>query len=152
MARTAVDDIDLGILNLLRSNARLSLTSMSKKLHLSKSAVKYRVDRLIRTGVIKSFVTLVDSSVYGIELSVIFDLAVEPRMIEIVAKKLCSCPEIIRVYELTTSPELHVHGLFANNQKLEEFIRNKIYTLDGTRVIKTGLLMRRYKTELSLTI
>jgi len=150
--RTDVDPTDLKILELMRPNARISLTSMSGRLGLSKSAVKYRVDRLIKLGVIKSFFTLVDSAVYGITLSVVFDLTVEQQVIEKVAEKLSSYPEVIRVYELTNSPDLHVHALFADNAQLEDFIRNKLYAIPGIKVIKSGMIMKRYKTESSLPI
>jgi DNA-binding Lrp family transcriptional regulator len=150
--RTDVDPIDLKILELMRPNARISLTSMSKRLGLSKSAVKYRVDRLIKLGVIKAFFTLVDSAVYGITLSVVFDLTVEQQVIERVAQKLSSYPEVIRVYELTNSPDLHVHALFEDNVQLEDFIRNKLYAIPGIKVIKSGMIMKRYKTESSLPI
>jgi DNA-binding Lrp family transcriptional regulator len=83
---------------------------------------------------------------------VLFDLTVEPQIIEEVAEKLATYEEIIRVYELSNSPELHVHGLFKDNDQLEQFIRNKLYTIKGIRVIKSGTIMRRYKTELTLTI
>ena len=149
---SAVDAIDLKILELLRPNARISLTSMSKILNLSKSAIKYRVDRLIERGIIKSFFTLVDSAVYGINLSVVFDLTVEQQVIESVAKKLSTYPEVIRVYELTNSPDLHVHALFQDKDQLEHFVRNKLYPIAGIRTIRSGMIMKRYKTELSLPI
>ena len=152
LSRAAVDPVDLKILELMRPNARISLTSMSKKLGLSKSAIKHRVDRLVQLGVIKAFFTLVDQAVYGINLSVVFDLTIEQQVIEDVAKKLSSYLEVIRVYELTNGPDLHVHALFKDHDELEHFIRNKLYSIPGIRVIKSGMIMKRYKTELTLTI
>jgi len=152
LGESTIDEVDRKILELMRHDARISLTAMSKKLRLSKSAVKYRLDRLVRVGVIKSFFTLVDSAVYGVKLSVLFDVTVDPQTIQEVAEKLASYSEVIRVYELTNSPELHVHGLFRDNEQLEYFIRHKLYTINGIRVIKSGMIMKRYKTELSLTL
>lgn len=137
---------------MLRADARVSLTAMAKKLGLSKSSIKYRLDRLKREGVIKSFFALVDSNVYGIRLSIVFDLTVDPKVIEEVGTKLSGYSEVIRVYELSNSPDLHVHALFKDNEHLEDFIRNKLYTIPGLRVIKSGTIMKRYKTELTLTI
>jgi len=150
--KSTIDETDRRILGLVRPDARISLTSMSKTLHISKSAVKYRLDRLVQSGAIKSFFTLVDSAVYDLRLSVVFDLTVEPQIIEEVAKKIAEYEEVIRVYELSNSPELHVHGLFKDNDQLEQFIRHKLYSIKGIRVIKSGMIMKRYKTELTLTI
>lgn len=152
LSPTSVDPVDLRILGIVRTDGRISLTSMSKKLGMSKSAVKYHLDRLIELGVIKSFFALVDSAVYGIKLSVVFDLTVEPQLIEDIAAKLSNCPEVIRAYELTNSPELHIHALFRDNEHLEHFIRKRIYSTPGVKAIKSGTIMKRYKTELTLTI
>lgn len=149
---SSVDKTDLKILAMMRTDARISLTSMAKKLHLSKSAVKYRLDRLIELGVIKSFFALVDSAVYGFKLSVVFDLSLAPQAIEHVASKLSAYPEVLRVYELTNGPQLHVHALFADNRLLEEFIRNKLYSIPDINIIKTDMIMKRYKTDLTLTL
>lgn len=148
----SVDEVDLKLLDLVRANGRITLTALAKELGLSKSAVKYRMSRLVSIGAIKSFFALVDSGVYGMKVSVLFDLTVEPKVIQDVAAKLASHHEVIRVYELANSPELHVHVLFKDNADLEDFIRNKLYPLTGIRVIKSGMIMKRYKTELTLTL
>jgi DNA-binding Lrp family transcriptional regulator len=152
LSESMIDEVDRKILDMMKYDARISLTAMSKKLYMSKSAVKYRLDRLIRVGVIKSFFTLVDSAVYGVKLSVLFDVTVDPQLIEEVATKLAAYSEVTRVYELANSPELHVHGLFGDNGQLENFIRNKLYPLNGIRSIKSGMIMKRYKTELGRTL
>lgn len=150
--QTKVDEFDLKLLDLVRADGRITLTSMAKKLGLSKSAVKYRMANLIRQGAIKSFFALVDSTVYGMKLSVTFDLTVDPQVIQDVATKLASYNETVRLYELANSPDLHVHALFEDNAHFEAFVRNKLYAISGIRVIKTGMIMKRYKTDLSLTI
>ena len=150
--RTLVDPIDLRILDLMRSNARVSLTDMSKKLGLSKSTVKYRVDRLIGQGVIKSLFALVNHAVYGMKLSVAFDLTTEPQLIGDVAERLASYPEVIRAYEMAEGPELHLHALFADLEQLEHFVRNKLYLIPGVKTVKSRVILKAYKTELTLTV
>lgn len=49
---TALDDRDHQILTLLRSDAWLSYTALSRKVNLSASAVQRRVERMIASGVI----------------------------------------------------------------------------------------------------
>lgn len=148
----SVDETDLKLLELLRANARISLASLARKVRLSKSAVKYRLDRLVEVGAIKSFFALVDSQVYGLKLSVVFDLTVEPQVIQDVAMHLAKYPEVVRVYELTTSPQLHVHVLFKDQEAMEKFMRSKLYTLTGIKDVNTGMIIKRYKTDLTLQI
>ena len=140
------------ILDTLRQDGRASLASIARKLGLSKPAVKYRVDRLMEAGAIKSFFALVDSRFYGVTLSVVFDLTVDPQAIQEVASRIATYPEVVRVYELTNTPQLHVHALFTENEKMEQFMRNKLYKLPGIKDVSTGIIIRRYKTDLTLTV
>jgi Lrp/AsnC family transcriptional regulator, leucine-responsive regulatory protein len=58
----ALDDIDHKILALLRENARRTLADVEEHVSLSVAAVKRRIERLERDGVIKGYTTRVDMS------------------------------------------------------------------------------------------
>jgi Lrp/AsnC family leucine-responsive transcriptional regulator len=58
----ALDDIDHKILALLRENARRTLADVGEHVSLSVAAVKRRIERLERDGVIKGYTTRVDMS------------------------------------------------------------------------------------------
>jgi Lrp/AsnC family transcriptional regulator, leucine-responsive regulatory protein len=57
-----LDDIDHNILALLRENARRTLADIGDHVSLSVAAVKRRIERLERDGVIKGYTTRVDMS------------------------------------------------------------------------------------------
>jgi len=50
-----VDDSDLKILEILRKNARTPYTTIAKELKISEAAVRKRIEKLIKMGVIKRF-------------------------------------------------------------------------------------------------
>ncbi len=149
---SSLDETDFKILEIVRKDARTSFASIARKLKLSKSAIKYRLDHLMEIGAIKSFFAVVDSRLYGFNLSVVFDITIEPRAIEEVASQLATHREVVRVYELTTSPQLHVHVLFRDHETMEKFMRNKLYKISGIKDINTGIIIKRYKTDLTLQI
>ena len=60
-----MDDLDYGILDQLRQNARAGYGDIGAKVGLSASAVKRRVDRLLADGVIRGFTIHVDPAVEG---------------------------------------------------------------------------------------
>ena len=60
-----MDNLDFGILDLLRQNARAGYGDIGQRVGLSASAVKRRVDRLVADGVIRSFTIQVDPAVDG---------------------------------------------------------------------------------------
>jgi|WetSurMetagenome_2_1015567.scaffolds.fasta_scaffold127799_2 DNA-binding Lrp family transcriptional regulator len=52
-----VDEVDLKILSAIDTNARITYSKLSKQLNLSKSKTQYRLNSLIKEGIIKKFVT-----------------------------------------------------------------------------------------------
>ncbi|WP_022886809.1 Lrp/AsnC family transcriptional regulator [Glaciibacter superstes] len=60
-----MDNLDRGILDLLRQNARAGYGDIGSVIGLSASAVKRRVDRLVADGVIRGFTIQVDPTVDG---------------------------------------------------------------------------------------
>jgi len=61
----SVDETDERILAELADNARATFAEIGERVGLSAPAVKRRVDRLLATGVIRGFTTVVDRNVIG---------------------------------------------------------------------------------------
>jgi Lrp/AsnC family leucine-responsive transcriptional regulator len=60
-----VDEIDRQLLELLRQNARMSISDLARAVNLSPAPVSRRIDRLEREGVIRGYVTIVDDHAAG---------------------------------------------------------------------------------------
>jgi len=74
-----IDDVDRQIIALLREDARRSFQNLGQHVSLSAPAVKRRVDRLRRDGVIKGFTTVVDPRRFGWQTQAIVELTTEGR-------------------------------------------------------------------------
>ncbi|WP_430591727.1 Lrp/AsnC family transcriptional regulator [Humidisolicoccus flavus] len=61
-----MDSIDYGIIDALKQNARAGYGDIGLTVGLSPSAVKRRVDRLIKEGVIRGFTVQIDPAVDGL--------------------------------------------------------------------------------------
>ncbi|MET0809797.1 MAG: Lrp/AsnC family transcriptional regulator [Thermoleophilaceae bacterium] len=75
-----MDDIDRRIVALLRENARRSFKDIGSQVHLTAPAVKRRVDRLERDGVILGFTTVVDPRAFGWHAEAFVDIFCEGSM------------------------------------------------------------------------
>ena len=60
-----MDNLDRGILDLLRQNARAGYGDIGSVVGLSASAVKRRVDKLVSDGIIRGFTIQVDPAIDG---------------------------------------------------------------------------------------
>jgi Lrp/AsnC family transcriptional regulator, leucine-responsive regulatory protein len=69
-----LDDIDHNILALLRDNSRRTLANIGEQVSLSVAAVKRRVERLERDGVIRGYTARVDSSMLGDAIEVLMEV------------------------------------------------------------------------------
>ena len=74
-----IDDIDRQIIALLREDARRSFQDIGGRVALSAPAVKRRVDRLQREGVLKGYTALVDARRFGWQTQAIVELTTEGR-------------------------------------------------------------------------
>ena len=100
------DWIDIKILDLLVLNSRRSFGDIGINIGMSASAVKRRVDRLEKTGVIRRYTTDVDHSKLGQSLEafteVRFDGATRVDDIEGIA---ADTPEVVAVFTMAGDPD-----------------------------------------------
>ncbi len=69
-----LDDTDHKILALLRENSRRTLADIGEHVSLSVAAVKRRVERLERDGVILGYTARIDSSMLGDAIEVVMEV------------------------------------------------------------------------------
>jgi DNA-binding Lrp family transcriptional regulator len=93
----AMDDIDVRIIGHLRENSRAPFQDIGSSVGLSASAVKRRVDRLIRDGVIRGFTIEVDPTVDGLAVEAWVELycrgTVAPKDLK---RILSGVPEVVQ--------------------------------------------------------
>ena len=105
-----MDNLDYGIIDLLRLNARAGYGDIGDVIGLSASAVKRRVDRLVADGVIRGFTVQVDPAVDGLSTEAYVELfcrgTVAPEELKQI---LSSIPEVVDAGTITGSADAIVH-------------------------------------------
>lgn len=66
-----MDDTDVKILNLLRDNSRMKNTEIARHVNLTERAVRARIEKLTREGVIRKFT--IETTPVGVEGLVLID-------------------------------------------------------------------------------
>ncbi|MCY8488855.1 Lrp/AsnC family transcriptional regulator [Bacillus atrophaeus] len=147
-----VDDIDKQILTILHEEGRVSYTDLGKRVGLSRVAVQSRINQLIETGVIEKFTAVINPAKIGIHVSVFFNVEVEPQYLEEVALQLEEEPAVTSLYHMTGPSKLHMHGIFANDQEMEEFLTKRLYPLQGVVSVDCQMLIKRYKSRMGMKL
>lgn len=97
--RQTLDEVDMRLLRLLRENARMSYARLAQELGLSESAVRKRMTKLLKLGVIKKF-----TIIYDIKNEVRAFILVRtqpPVSVPEISKKILELEHVEAVYEVT---------------------------------------------------
>lgn len=144
-----MDQIDAAILNELRKNARISNRSLAEKVHLSPSAVLGRVNRLKRSGVIKSFETRLDCAKLGLGLTVLVELRLEKNINDRrIGESLTKFPEILEIYDVSGNCDYLLKVVTANSEELRDLML-RIGRIPGIGSSRTTLILGTFKQDLS---
>ncbi|MEC1687943.1 chromate efflux transcriptional regulator ChrS [Bacillus mojavensis] len=147
-----LDEIDKQILTILHEEGRISYTDLGKRVELSRVAVQSRINQLIEAGVIEKFTAVINPAKIGIHVSVFFNVEVEPQFLEEVALKLEEEPAVTSLYHMTGPSKLHMHGIFADDQEMEEFLTKRLYPLQGVVSVDCQMLIKRYKSRMGMKL
>jgi DNA-binding Lrp family transcriptional regulator len=116
-----MDRIDVQIVALLRENARRSFQDIDKRVSLSAPAVKRRVDRLERDGVIRGYSATVDPAAFGWPTHAFVELFCEGHMSGTeVREAVAAYPEVEGAYTIAGAPSAIIHVRAADTRHLEE--------------------------------
>ena len=147
MKLKSCDKVDEQIVNLLIENSRMSLIEIAGQVGLSRVAVRNRIDAMERSGLIEQYTVILNPEKIGRNVSVFFDLQVDPIHLRAVMDALLEEEAVTDAYLMTGSSHLHVHAVLEMNQDLEHFILEKLYPLPGIERISSDVIVSRIKTR-----
>jgi DNA-binding Lrp family transcriptional regulator len=143
-----MDQIDHRIIALLRENARRSFQDIGDRVALSAPAVKRRVDRLERDGVIRGYSAHVDPSAIGWNTHAFVELFCDGRVSgEEVRDAVAEHPEVEAAYTIAGAPSAILHLRASDTRHLEQTLERiretKGVIRSQTQVVLSTLFERR---------
>ncbi|MFX0168490.1 MAG: Lrp/AsnC family transcriptional regulator [Candidatus Hodarchaeota archaeon] len=135
MSLFKVDETDRRILRHLLRDARQSMAALARRLGLSESAIRRRIDALIDNEIIKRFSVALDYGKVGYPITVLVGVNVGKMNQLDVAKKLQDIENIVDVYTVTGEFDLVLRIICKDIQCFEgiiEKVRNQPY-IEKTR-------------------
>lgn len=148
----SLDDTDKLIISMLHENSRVSYTEIGKKVGLSRVAVQMRIQNLVEQEVIEQFTVVVNPAKMGIHVSAFFNVEVEPQFLDEVAQTLENENAVSSLYLMSGPSKLHMHGIFATQQEMEQFLIHTIYPLKGVVSVDCQMLLKRYKSRMGMKL
>lgn len=135
-----LDPIDLKILELLSTNARLAFKDVAAECNISRAAIHQRVQRLIDDGVILGSCFNINQKALGYSTCTYVGMNLEKgNMYKSVVEELEKIPEIVECH-FTTGPYTMMVKLFArDNEQLMDLLNNRLQGIPG--VVSTETLI-----------
>src|SRR5215212_4450552 len=118
-----MDAIDSKIVALLLEDGRRPYGDIGRHVSLSAPAVKRRVDRLRRTGVLRGFTAVLDHAALGASTEALVELFYTPGvLLDEVARRLQRHPEVVEAWSVTGDADAIARVRTRDNRDLERLI------------------------------
>lgn len=140
-----IDENDLKIIEILSKDARISLREIKKKVDLSPSSIRNRMERLVNLGVIKRYTLDVDYRKLGYDIQVLTLITSKPSESDTLCQTLSKYEEISEVHR-TSGPINFICMIRVKDiNALNEFITGKLEKLTGIERIETMFILPQTK-------
>lgn len=127
-----IDSLDRQILDIITKNARIPYLEVARACNVSGAAIHQRVQRLIKTGVIKGSEFKVDPVAVGFKTCAYIGIYLEhPGHYKSVIENLEKVPEVIECHYTTGNYSLFVKVYTHDNEHLRDVLTGSIQKIEG---------------------
>jgi DNA-binding Lrp family transcriptional regulator len=136
-----MDDTDRKIVALLREDARRSYLDIGHHVHLSAPAVKRRVDRLERDGVILGYTAIIDPQAFGWHAEAFVDLYCEGDVTgEAIKRAVQREPGVVSAHTVAGEASALLHVQAEDTKRLEQVLEQIRAARGVTRTVTEVVL------------
>jgi DNA-binding Lrp family transcriptional regulator len=135
---------DEPLLAALAQDGRASYPELQRATGRSESAVKRRLDQLVRAGVLY-FDVQFDSALLGFDAQAVLWLTVAPSALATVGEALAGHPETAFVAATTGTSNLVTSVICRDHAGIYSYLNEKIGALEGVRHVETAPVVRKFK-------
>ncbi|SDI25999.1 transcriptional regulator, AsnC family [Bradyrhizobium sp. Rc2d] len=155
MTTTALDRIDIKILNELQQNASLTNVELASRVNLSPSPCLARVRTLERLGVIDRRIAVLDPAVLGIGVTAFIQIKLEKQIqlsLDSFTRSIDRLSEVMECYLMTGDSDYLLRVMVSDVEALEDLIVNKLSRIAGVCSIRSSLALKRISHKTVLPI
>jgi DNA-binding Lrp family transcriptional regulator len=118
-----VDRLDVSLLTLLAQDARLGVMEASRRLGVARGTVQARLDRLERTGVVRSWGPDLDTDALGYPVTAFVTLEIrQGGGHDLVGDHLAQIPEVLEAHTVTGPGDLWCRVVARSNTDLQRVL------------------------------
>lgn len=145
-----INEIDVQILNLLQTDARISNAEIARQVNLAASAVLERVRKLEEKGVIRGYHT--DISPKAVEYGLTGFVAVRTSECGVAEEALAAIPEVLEVHDVAGEDSFLLKVRTKDTEDLARLLREKIKPIPTVLDTRTTIVLQTYKETATLPL
>ena len=152
---TALDRIDINILNELQQDASLTNVELAARVNLSPSPCLARVRNLERMGVIDRRIAILDPSVLGLGVTAFIQVKLEKQVqlsLDNFRNSVERMNEVMECYLIMGDSDYMLRVIVENIEDLENLIVNKLSRISGVASIRSNLALKKVSHKMVLPI
>lgn len=135
-----IDETDKKILNLFNEDGRMSYRKISRKLDISIGTVHNRIEKLMKSGVIKKFAPVIDHDKLGYKFTTIIGVRVKGGVLRNWEDKTSYHQNVLCMYDVTGEFDAIIVARFKDTSELDEFVKNLLKEPDVQRTYTQTVL------------
>jgi Lrp/AsnC family transcriptional regulator, regulator for asnA, asnC and gidA len=143
-ATLALDQLDRGIIQALRSDGRANNSAIAAQLGVAEGTVRQRMRKLTEAGVVRVSALVNPEIISEHQLCMIGIKVVESKRLETTAEDVSRLPEVRSVAIVTGRYDLLVEVLVDSNHGLIRFLSESLAVVPGIQSSETFLLLKTY--------
>ena len=150
-----LDEVDFKILRAIQFDARIANVDLARKIGLSPTPCWNRVKALEESGVIETYVTILNHRALGYPDTVIVEVTLDRHddsTLERFEAALAGLPEVIEAYLATGEYDYFIKAAVAGTDGYERFLRQGLYKIPGIRHSRTSFVLRCLKQSYSVKV
>ncbi|KAA3653450.1 MAG: Lrp/AsnC family transcriptional regulator [Proteobacteria bacterium] len=150
-----LDRTDLGILELLQRDGRMTNADLAQRVSLSPSPCLRRVRQLESAGVIRQYAAIVDPWRVGLGLQAYVTVTMEKRgdtQIRAFHAAAQAWPEVLSCFALTGEMDYLLHVIVEDLEHFSRFLMDRLLKLEGVANVKSSFVLQTVKHTTALPL
>lgn len=151
-----MDKTDIKILELLQTDARISIVELAEQVNLTPTPCARRVQNLEKAGYITDYVGLLNQRKVGLTVNAFVELRLvreQEDEINDFESRVAEYPEIMECYALSGGHDYLLRVVAPDLESYHHFLREKLLTIRAVDTVQTSFALDRvvYRTSLPLS-
>jgi len=142
-----LDEIDLAIVQVLLSDARMSNSRIAETVGIAPSTCLTRVRSLVQRGVVRGFHADIDPRALGFSLEALISVGIKSgarRAVATFADEMRALPEVVQVFFLGGAEDFIVHVASRDSDHLRQFVVDNLSAHPSVSFTRTSLVFEHH--------